>query len=86
MSSTCQAGSRVVSITLDNGTPVAADNTSYTMATSDFINAGGDGYTMLVGGDGILRDNMAEVLRGYMAGLGTLAVPEAGRLVDQGTP
>jgi len=37
-------GSRIRSVTLADGTPIAADNTRYTVATSDFMLYGGDGY------------------------------------------
>jgi 5'-nucleotidase len=41
--------SRVVSVTLDDGTVITkTDATELGLATVDFINAGGDGYSMLV--------------------------------------
>ena len=41
--------SRVVSVTLDDGTVIAKDDArELVLATVDFINAGGDGYSMLV--------------------------------------
>ena len=43
-------GSRVSSVTLTNGTPVPnSSSVSYSLATNDFMVAGGDGYTMLGG-------------------------------------
>jgi 2',3'-cyclic-nucleotide 2'-phosphodiesterase (5'-nucleotidase family) len=43
-------GSRVSSVTLTNGTPVPNNTSvSYSLATNDFMVAGGDGYTMLGG-------------------------------------
>lgn len=81
-------GSRVVSITLDDGTAVANDtSTTYTMATSDFIDAGGDGYAMLAGStSSVSRDKMADVLLDHIRALGTLSPATQGRLVDLATP
>jgi 2',3'-cyclic-nucleotide 2'-phosphodiesterase/3'-nucleotidase/5'-nucleotidase len=41
-------GSRVLAITLDDGRPLD-DAAQYSLAVSDFVADGGDGYTMLVG-------------------------------------
>ncbi|HSK14614.1 MAG TPA: 5'-nucleotidase C-terminal domain-containing protein, partial [Gaiellaceae bacterium] len=60
------SGSRVVSVTLDDGTPILPDSTEYTFATNDFVNAGGDGYTMFVGVHGVTREDMADVLLEYI--------------------
>ncbi|NMR95745.1 multifunctional 2',3'-cyclic-nucleotide 2'-phosphodiesterase/5'-nucleotidase/3'-nucleotidase, partial [Vibrio parahaemolyticus] len=56
-------GERIVSITI-NGKPIELQET-YTMATNDFLAAGGDGYTMFankpfVGEGGLLSDVLAE--------------------------
>lgn len=75
-------GSRVLAVTLADGTPVEADGTRYTLATSDFLDAGGDGYAMLVGGDGISRDKMADVLADHLRAAGTLTPATDGRLTD----
>jgi 2',3'-cyclic-nucleotide 2'-phosphodiesterase (5'-nucleotidase family) len=40
------AGARVVSVSVNDGTPILADSATYTETTNDFTNAGGDGYTM----------------------------------------
>ncbi|MBI4703406.1 MAG: 5'-nucleotidase C-terminal domain-containing protein [Deltaproteobacteria bacterium] len=77
------AKSRVVAVALSDGTPIAPNEQSYTMATSDFIHAGGDGYGMLKGAAGVVRDKMAEVLIEHIKGLGTIAPAIEGRLVDQ---
>lgn len=42
-------GSRVVSINLEDGTPVTSDKT-YKVVTNDFMATGGDGFTMLQNG------------------------------------
>lgn len=84
--STKPAGSRVTSVTLDDGTPILADEVRYTMATSDFIAAGGDGYTMLADGDGTSREKMADVLLDHLRALGTLTPATDGRITDQPSP
>lgn len=67
------AGTRVQSITLDDGASVGRDNTTYTLATVDFVNAGGDGYTMLADGQGTTRESIAEVLMGAISDAGTIS-------------
>lgn len=79
-------GQRVVSIVLDDGGAVAKDGATLTMATSDFIDAGGDGYGMLAGGDGVSRDKMADVLLEHIKGVATLHPETQGRLVDLNAP
>ncbi|HEY0737091.1 MAG TPA: 5'-nucleotidase C-terminal domain-containing protein [Herpetosiphonaceae bacterium] len=73
-------GSRIVSLTLDDGTPILADATTYTLATNDFTNAGGDGYTMLADGKGTTREVMADVLLDYIRQLGTITPVIDGRI------
>lgn len=73
-------GSRVVSLMLDDGTPIPADATTYTLATNDFTNAGGDGYTMLADGKGTTREVMADVLLDYIRQLGTITPAIEGRI------
>jgi len=79
------AGSRVVSVALENGTPIARDEATYTVATSDFIAAGGDGYTMLAG-PAFTQEPMAEVLLAHITSLGVLSPQVANRIVDQAAP
>lgn len=74
------AGSRVLSVQLPDGTPIPPDATTYTFATNDFTNAGGDGYTMLADGQGTSREVMADVLAAYIEELGTLTPTTAGRI------
>lgn len=76
------AGSRVVSVELDDGTPIAADATEYSIAVNDFINSGGDDYTMLADGTGTSRELMATVLAEYIESLGVVTPTLDGRLVD----
>ena len=79
-------GNRVVSVTLDGGTPILPDATTYTLATNDFTNAGGDGYTMLADGQGVTRELMADVLRLYIEYLGTITPTIEGRITDLARP
>lgn len=61
------AGSRVRAMTLTDGTPIPNSSTAtYTMATNDFVNTGGDGYTVFADGQGVSRDLMANVLLEYL--------------------
>ena len=73
-------GSRVVDVILDDGTPVLPDSTVYSLATNDFVNAGGDGYTMLAGGHGVSREVMADVLLEYITEQGTITPAIEGRI------
>lgn len=75
------AGSRVVSVTLDDGTPVADDaGRTLTAATNDFTNAGGDGYTVLADGQGTTRDLLANVLADHLRRVGTVSPATEGRI------
>lgn len=78
------AGSRVLSVQLPDGTPINPDSTTYTFATNDFLNAGGDGYTMLVDGQGTSREVMADVLAAYIEELFTLTPTTEGRITRAG--
>ena len=78
---TLPAGSRLVSVALSDGTPIPADGTIYTLATNDFVNAGGDGYTMFADGQGVTREVMADVLLEYIQQLGTITPTVEGRII-----
>jgi 5'-nucleotidase len=73
-------GSRVTSVELADGTPIPADGTHYTIAVVDFINAGGDGYTMLTDSHGVTRDVMANVVLEHIRALGTISPTVDGRI------
>lgn len=75
------AGSRVQSIVLDNGTPILNNATTYTFATNNFINAGGDSYAMLNDGQGVVQEVLADVVVAYIQGLGVITPGIAGRIV-----
>lgn len=77
-------GSRVLSVQLPDGTPINADSTTYTFATNDFTNAGGDGYAMLADGQGTSREVMADVLAAYIEELFTLTPTTEGRITRAG--
>jgi 5'-nucleotidase len=74
------AGSRVQSVTFPDGTPIAPDGQVYTMATNDFVNTGGDGYTMLVDGQGVTREVMFDVVVDHITALGTITPTVEGRI------
>ena len=65
--------SRVYSVTMPNGSPIAADGTVYTMATINFINQGGDSYRMLLDGQTGSNEVLdATVLNAYFNFLGPI--------------
>ncbi len=76
------AGSRVVSVTLNDGTVVGKDSTTYTATTNDFTNSGGDGYVELKDGEGTTRNLMANDLLDYIRAKGTLTPTTDGRIDD----
>jgi 2',3'-cyclic-nucleotide 2'-phosphodiesterase (5'-nucleotidase family) len=61
-------GSRVTSVTLDDGTPIPnSTSATYTLALPNFVNLGGDGYTMFADGQGATQELDAVVMKEYMA-------------------
>ncbi len=74
------AGARVVSVALADGQPIVPDSTTYTLATNDFLNTGGDGYTMLADGQGVTREPMADVLLEYIKVKGEITPATDGRI------
>ncbi|MBS1153592.1 MAG: putative 5-nucleotidase, partial [Myxococcaceae bacterium] len=80
---TLDAGSRVLSVALADGTPVAKDSTLYTLSTNDFTNGGGDGYLMFADGQGVSREVMADVLVDFIKDAGTISPVDAGRITPQ---
>lgn len=65
-------GSRIQSMALEDGTPIAPDETVYTLATTDHLNGGGSGFTMLADGQGTTRELEAQVLAEYLEATGTV--------------
>jgi 5'-nucleotidase len=84
--SSLPAFSRVVSVTLDDGTAVLPDSTTYTATTNDFTNGGGDGYVELADGQGVTRNLMADDLVNYIKAKGTLTPTTDGRIDDLNRP
>lgn len=61
-------GSRVTSVTLDDGTPIPnSGSATYTLALPNFVNLGGDSYTMFADGQGATQELDAVVMKEYMA-------------------
>lgn len=74
-------GARVRSVTLDSGEAIEPE-VLYTVVLPDFLNSGGDGYTMFVDGQPFAsRDILAEVLIEYIQALGTVTPVLQGRIV-----
>jgi len=80
------AFSRVLSVTLNDGTAVAPNGTTYTATTNDFTNGGGDGYVELKDGQGTTRNLMADDLVNYIKAEGTLTPTTDGRIDDLNRP
>jgi len=76
---TCATGPthRVQTITRSNGTPIADDAATYTLALPDFTNTGGDSFFMLADGQGVSRDRDANVLLSYLESTGGVIDPTA---------
>ena len=80
-----EVGSRVVSLTLDDGTAlvsggaVVADAPSVAVVTNSFTAAGGDGYDMLAAYEARLQLPLSyeQALRDYLANLGTISATDA---------
>jgi len=83
-------GSRIVSVTKLDGTPIAKDSKEYTLATPDFIVYGGDGYTNVFTPSkakvqGALLDLFVDSLKADLAAGKVTQMPTAdGRIVKVG--
>jgi len=77
--------SRVVSVTLDDGTAIAKiDATELVLATVDFINAGGDGYSMLVEAvPSPTLDLLTTILIDYLKSITPVPAPTGGRITQK---
>jgi 5'-nucleotidase len=80
------AGSRVWEVTLTDGTPIPKDDTPYTFATNDFVNSGGDFYSMFADGQGVSREILADVLRAHIVDAGTVSPSSDGRITQAPAP
>jgi 5'-nucleotidase len=83
-SASAPAGARVRSVTLDDGTALARDDTrTFVLVDNDFIDGGGDGYTMLAGlPPAPSRDVAADVLLGYVKTHAPLGPTLSGRITQ----
>lgn len=80
--SAAATGSKVISVSLLDGTPILANATTYTIAVNNFINAGGDGYTMLADGQGTSQELVTDVVTVFVENQGTITPTFDCRLVD----
>lgn len=55
------AGSRITSLTLEDGTPIANDSTTYTVTLNEFIATGGDGFSTFLGGANVTRIGISDL-------------------------
>jgi 2',3'-cyclic-nucleotide 2'-phosphodiesterase (5'-nucleotidase family) len=79
---TAESGHRVIEVSLSDGTPIARDRTTYSLAMADFLTSGGDDYSMFVGGKATTRELMANVVLGYIERLGTIMPSSGGRITN----
>jgi 2',3'-cyclic-nucleotide 2'-phosphodiesterase (5'-nucleotidase family) len=64
-------GSRVTSVQLDDGTAIPnSASVTYTLALPNFVNLGGDGYTVFNDGQGATQELDAVVMKEYMQAVG----------------
>lgn len=54
-------GSRIVSLTLTNGTPILPDSTLYTVACNEYIATGGDSFSTFLGGTNVYRPGVSDL-------------------------
>jgi 5'-nucleotidase len=55
------AGSRVVTLTLTDGTPILADDTPYTVTCNEFLATGGDKFTVFKSGTNVYRPGVSDL-------------------------
>ena len=75
-------GSRVVWARLDEGKDILPDKTPYTIALTDFINSGGDGYSTLANDGGSPHGPLTDAVARHIETLGTVAPAIEGRIID----
>jgi hypothetical protein len=81
-SASADAGSRLRSLRLDDGTLISSDATTYIVAMSDRISAGADGYGVLTETSPTpSRDLVIDILAEYLKGKGSVTPTLAGRIV-----
>lgn len=78
-------GSRLLTVTRDDGTPLAADDTTYSIAVPAFMVSGGDGYSDVFGRDAVVREPLLDVvlepLRRDLASGVVTVVPTTGKRI-----
>ena len=74
-------GSQLVSVTLNDGSPIL-DNTTYTVAINDFMQAGGDDYTEFANGTEVKDTGirLRDVVRDYIKAKKTISPVTDGRI------
>jgi 2',3'-cyclic-nucleotide 2'-phosphodiesterase / 3'-nucleotidase / 5'-nucleotidase len=58
---TLPVGSRVTDLKLADGTPIASDDTPYTVTCNEFIATGGDLFTVFLGGTNVTRFGVSDL-------------------------
>jgi 5'-nucleotidase len=75
-STALDAGARIKTLVLDDGTPIPRDGSTFTVALTDRISAGDDGYAMLAEtAPTPSRDLLVDVLTEYLKNRTTVAPP-----------
>lgn len=55
------AGSRITSLTLTDGTPIAKDSTTYTATMNEYLATGGDKFSTFLGGTNVTRIGVSDL-------------------------
>jgi 5'-nucleotidase len=55
------AGSRILNLTLENGTPILPDATPYTVTCNEFIATGGDNFSVFLSGTNVTRIGVSDL-------------------------
>ena len=54
-------GSRIIGLTLTDGTPILPDGTLYTVSCNEFIATGGDGFSVFLSGTDFTRIGVSDL-------------------------
>jgi 5'-nucleotidase len=54
-------GQRITSLTLADGTPILPDNTTYTVASNEYIATGGDGFSAFLQATNVVRPGISDL-------------------------
>ncbi len=55
------SGTRIISLTLEDGTPITRDSTQYTATMNEFIATGGDNFSVFLGGTNVTRIGISDL-------------------------